>query len=82
MPTGPFRNMGIHMVREHDGKVITLGASSRVTIIKATNKYIKYTRKDTRFPNKIHHAKIFYRGNGKWMASMGNFCYIEISKKK
>ena len=74
MPTGPFRKLGVFHVVDAYGNTPTSGSSTKITVVKATSKYIKYTRKDARFPkSKIHHAKVKYDVNNKWVAYLGNF---------
>ena len=79
MPTGPFRNLGTFEIKDHQGNVPKNGPSSKIKIVKATSKYIKYTRKDaSRINPVIHHAKIQYAGNGTWIAHLGGFQTISI----
>ena len=81
MPTGPFRNLGTFDVKDHNGNVPENGPSSKIKIVKATSKYIKYTRKDARKLNPvIHHARVQYTGNGTWTAHLGGFQTISIQR--
>jgi len=80
MPTGPFKSMGQWQVYEHDGTKPTSGPSSMITIVRATKKWIKYTRKDHRCDpqgTRLRHGKVSNWGNGVYRVSVGSFQHIE-----
>ena len=80
MPTGPFQAMGKWQVYEHDGTEPTSGPSSKVTIVRATKKWIKYTRKDHRVDpmgTRMRHGKVSGWGYGVYRVSVGSYQHIE-----
>ena len=80
MPTGPFASLGVWPIFEHDGLALRTGATPRLTIVKATRKFVKYTRKCARYDPKgerIHHAKVYRWDARTFRVSVGNFQHIE-----
>ena len=80
MPTGPFAAMGQWQVYNHDGTIPSSGPSPKVTIVKATRTYIKYTRKCKRLDPKgerIHHGKIWHYDKKTVRVSLGGFQHIK-----
>lgn len=78
MPTGPFAALGKWPIFEHDGSVPRTGPQSHLTILKATRKYIKYTRKCARYDPKgerIRHGKVYW-ANDSYRVSVGMFQHI------
>lgn len=79
MPTGPFAALGTWPIFEHDGSTPRTGAASRLTIVKATRKYIKYTRKCARLDPKgerVHHGKVYRWDTRTFRVSVGGFQHI------
>ena len=80
MPTGPFAALGAWPILEHNGSVPRTGATPTLTIVKATIKYIKYTRKCARHDpsgKRIHHGKVLRWGARSVRVSVGGFQYIQ-----
>ena len=85
MPTGPFSAMGKWNVQEHDGEIPSWGSSPKVTIVKATRTYIKYTRKCSRYDPKgeqIRHGKVRRYDATTHRVSVGNFQHIEARSER
>jgi len=83
MPTGPFAALGMWPVLEHDGSTPRTGAAPRVRIVKATRKYIKYTRKCQRHDPKgerVRHGKIFMRNAQTYAVSVGSFQHVQAKR--
>ena len=79
MPTGPFAALGKWSIFEHDGSKPRTGAVPMLTIVKATHKYIKYTRKCARFDPKgerVHHGKVYRWDACTYRVSVGGFQHI------
>ena len=72
MPTGPFRSLGAWPVLAHDGTPSERLA--RITIVKATHAWIKYTRCDT--GARLHHGKIWRDECMRACVSVGGFQYV------
>ena len=80
MPTGPFKSMGQWQVYEDDGSKPTSGPSWKITIVRATKKWIKYTRKDHAVDpqgTRLRHGKVRYCGYGVCRVSVGSYQHIE-----
>lgn len=73
MPTGPFAALGTWPIFDHDGSTPRIGAASTLTILKATRKYIKYTRGDSKREN---HGKVYRWEKRTYRVSVGFFQYI------
>lgn len=85
MPTGPFASLGTWNVFEHDGSVPKTGASAKITIVKATRKWIKYTRKCSRndpLGKNIQHGKVFRWDAKTYRVSVGGFQHVQASVSK
>lgn len=82
MPTGPFAALGVWPVLEHDGSTPRSGPSSMVTIVKATRKYVKYTRKCERLDptgERVRHGRVYRVGTRTFRVSVGGFQHIEAA---
>ena len=83
MPTGPFASLGKWNVFEHDGSVPKTGPSATITIVKATRKWIKYTRKCSRndpLGKRIQHGKVYRCWNTKtFRVSVGGFQHVQTT---
>jgi hypothetical protein len=82
MPTGPFKSLGKWQVYEHDGSKPTSGPSSKVTIVRATKKWIKYTRKDHAIDpmgTRMRHGKVHEGVYGVYRVSVGSYQHIEAA---
>ena len=80
MPTGPFAALGTWAVYASDGSTPLTGPPPNIVIIKATRKYIKYTRKCARYDSwcqKVHHGKVYQYDARIYRVSVGSYCYIE-----
>ena len=81
MPTGPFKQLGVWEVKEHNGLTPKGGASAKITIVKATDKFIKFTRKCAEFDPKgarLRHGKVRRWAPGVYRASVGCFQHVEV----
>ena len=84
MPTGPFAALGAWAVLEHDGSEPRSGSSSIVTILRATRKYVKYTRKCARHDpmgERVRHGKVYRADARTFRVSVGGFQHIEATAK-
>lgn len=82
MPTGPFAALGKWIVHEHDGTLPRTGDATTLTIVKATKRYIKFTRKSARFDPKgerIRHGKVYRADSHTFRVSVGSFQHIEAN---
>ena len=85
MPTGPFAALGTWTVFEHDGSLPIMGPAPRVTIVKATRKWIKYTRKCARHDplgERLHHGKVYHWDAKTYRVSIGGFQHIQAAKAR
>lgn len=81
MPTGPFATLGTWPILRHDGLMPTTGVS-RLTIVKATRNYIKYTLKCAKLDPKgerVHHGKVWRWDKRTFRVSVGGFQHIEAT---
>ena len=79
MPTGPFAALGKWPIFEHDGSIPRTGPQTHLTIVKATRKFIKYTRKCARYDpdgKRVHHGKVYRWDEGNWRVSVGMYQHI------
>ena len=84
MPTGPFAALGKWRVVECDGSTPRHGPASKVTIVKATRKYIKYKRVCARTDprgERVRHAKVVRWGLHTYRAFIGSYQHIEAIDK-
>ena len=85
MPTGPFAALGKWPIFQDDGSMPRTGPASHLTIVKATRKYIKYTRKCKHLdPNgeDVRHGKVYRWDIHTFRVSVGGFQYITATDKK
>lgn len=81
MPTGPFAALGTWNVFEHDGSIPKTGAAPKLTIVKATKKWIKYQRKCHDSAEDLHHGKVYRWDAHTFRVSVGNFQHIQAQVK-
>ena len=82
MPTGPFAALGTWSVCEHDGSTPRQGSVSKLTIVKATHKYIKYRRKCARHDpegERLHHGKVCRWDARTFRVFVGKYQHIEAT---
>ena len=77
--TGPFGAMGKWQVYNRDGTK----SSSKVTIVRATEKWIMYKRKDRADPKGtlVREGTVSEWGYGVYRVAIGNFQYIEAEEE-
>lgn len=83
MPVGPFAALGWWKVFDHDGSMPRTGPASKIRIVGATRKTIKFTRRCARsdpLGTRVRRAKVVRWSKGTYRASVGGFQYIESCK--
>jgi len=81
--TGPFAQLGTWSIYS-DTNSSKLTASSKLKIVKATRKYINYTRKCMRYDPKGHiirRGKIYSWYNS-YRVDLGSYEYITVEREK
>ena len=84
MRTGPFSALGKWPVFAHDGSRPCTGAGSSVVIVRATKKYVKYTRRCASYDPKgerVRHGKVIRWDAGTFRVSVGGFQHIQAAAR-